>query len=124
MDLSTIKTSTLKVEISHPASGEPTGLVVECLPRSAPEVKKVVRIFIDKATRRRSSKPLTASEIEERSIEILAVRIVGLDWGGTSSWKGKKLERTDENVRELLAQDWFKAQVEEAIGDEAGFFES
>jgi hypothetical protein len=121
MDLSSIKAQTLKVEIIHPGSNKPTGLVVECTSRADPRVKKIERQHLDKLIRLRGRKT-TAAEVEERQLESIVARIVGFEWQGDASWGGKKLDASPENIRTLLAEDWLKRQVEEAIGDEADFF--
>lgn len=121
MDLATIKPTTSKVEILHPGSSDPTGLVIEVTSQQSPAVKKVLRRQTDKLLKRRGRKT-TAEQIEEDHIERLAASVVSWEWKGEAAFNGKKLDCTPENVAAVLGVSWIKEQVAEAVADEAEFF--
>jgi hypothetical protein len=121
MDLSTITTSAQTVDIIHPGTGEEIGLKLQVISRDDPAVKRVQRRITDKRLKRGFRK-VTAEQIDEENIEVLAAAVTNLIWGKDASWGGKKLECTPENVKLLLGQAWLRKQVEEAIGEDAEFF--
>lgn len=121
MDLAAIKPTTSKVEILHPGSSDPTGLVIEVTSQQSPAVKKVLRRQTDKLLKRRGRKT-TAEQIEEDHIERLAASVVAWEWKGEAAFHGKKLDCTPENVAAVLGVSWIKEQVAEAVADEAEFF--
>ncbi|HEV7417680.1 MAG TPA: hypothetical protein VGN98_16100 [Tianweitania sediminis] len=121
MDLSTIKPSSLKVDLLHPATGEEIGLTLDVISRDDPTVKRVQRRLTDKRIKR-GFKKVSAEQIDEENIEVLSAAVTGWTWGKDASWGGKKLDCNPENVKIILAQPWFRKQVEEAIGEDADFF--
>lgn len=121
MDLSSITPDTLDIEIRHPGTGEPTGLVIKAVSLQSEQVKAVTRRLQNKALRARN-KVTTAETIEQNAIEILAAAVVGWTWGGEADWKGKKLEFLAGNVKIVLSEGWLATQVDEALRDEAAFF--
>ncbi|MGP2493505.1 hypothetical protein ACTDI4_17980 [Mesorhizobium sp. PUT5] len=121
MDLAAIKPNTSKVEIIHPGSGDPTGLVIEVMSQESPAVRKILRRQTDRMIKRRGKK-MTAEQIEEDAIERLAASVVGWEWKGNAAFGGKKLDCTPENVATVLGVSWIKGQVQEAVADEAEFF--
>lgn len=121
MDLLNIKPATQKVEILHPGTGERTGLVLEVTSMEADAVKRVNRRQMDKALRSRAKK-MTAAEIEANATERLSAAVVGWEVTGTANLGGQKMDFTPENVATVMALDWLRRQVEEAIGDDAAFF--
>lgn len=123
MDILDIKPSTLKVEIYHPASRKPTGVIFDVLPSDAPEVKKAQRSLLDRRIKSRN-RIISAAEIEENAIETLTARITNIELVGDATIGGQKPEFSAELVRSLLEHGYIRSQLEEAIGDESGFFES
>lgn len=123
MDLSAIKPVTVKVEIRHPATHLPTGLVIEVASMETDAVKKVKRKHMDNALRNRNRKP-TAAQIEEHSLESLTAAVIGWEWNGDAAWGGKKPDFTPANVSAVLATDWIRSQVVEVLDDETAFFTS
>ena len=122
MDLSAITPSTIKVEIKHPGTGAPTGLVIECASLESEPVKRVQRAITDKVLRSRNRKP-TAEQIEENAVEVIAAAVVGWEWKDGATWEGgKKLDFSLANVRTVVSVPWLRQQLDEALGDEAAFF--
>lgn len=124
MDLSAIKPDTLPVEIRHPGTGLRTGLVIECSSLESDAVRRVKRKHMDASLRMRNRKP-TASELEDRMLDIYCASVVGWQWNGDAAWTGgKKLDLTPENVRAVVSTPWIRKQIEEAIEDDQAFFSS
>lgn len=124
MDLSTLKPVTIKVDINHPGTGLPTGLVIEVASVETEAVKKMQRKNIDKALRSRNRK-LTAEQLEHSNREMVAAAVVSWDWSKDATWVGgKKLEFTFDNVMTVLGADWVYSQVKETVDDNAAFFTS
>jgi hypothetical protein len=123
MDISTIAPVGRPIEIKHPATHQPTGLVLHLLPFTDPKVKAVQRKITNARLNRRNQK-LTAEQIEANSIEIAMAAVSGWEWKGDASFNGQKLAFDRDNLRTVLSVDWIRSQVDEELGDESGFFEA
>lgn len=122
MDLSTLAPSTVPLEIRNPATGKPTGLVLNLLSADSEPVKKVKRQLLNKALARRNRKA-TADEVEESNLDLLVAAIESWEWKGDTTWKGgKKPEFKPDAVREVVSTSWIRSQIEEAKEDETAFF--
>jgi hypothetical protein len=115
MDLSSIKPTTIDVDIKHPASGEKTGLVFKCISPQDPAAAVARRQLSDKARKKG-----VVSEAD--SVDFMAALVVGWTWGGDATWNGQKLDFTPANVKTVLDHPWVRSQVDEALGDTAAFF--
>lgn len=132
MDISTIKPGDMELDIEHPSTGEFTGLRIHLISTDDDRLKKVQRKWTNlalAASRQRRKNKLTAEQVEERGLELLATAMVKLEWlegddGKRASFNGEQPEASKEANLELLEQDWLRRQVDEALGDTAGFFES
>lgn len=122
MDLSNIRPATVEVEVKHPGTGLPTGLVLECTSLEAEAVKRVQREITNKALRNRNRKP-TAEQLEANAVDMMGAAVIGWKWNGDATWGGKKLDFSPANVRLVIAEGWLRGQLDEALGDEAAFFE-
>lgn len=124
MDLSTLAPSTVPLEIRNPATGKPTGLVLNLLSADSDPVKKVKRQLLNKALARRNRKA-NADEIEESNLDLLVAAVESWEWKGDAAWKGgKKPDFKADVVREVVATPWIRSQIEEAKEDETAFFAS
>lgn len=121
MDFADIKASTARVDIRHPATQEPTGLVVWLKPMSDPALKAIQRRFTNEALRHRGMK-LTAEKADANRTDILVAAIERWEWNDEAEFNGEKPELTAENVRKVLKVEWVRDQLDEALGDEAAFF--
>lgn len=122
-DLSTVVATTSRLEIRHPSTGELTGLVLHLRPMSHPDVKAVSRKFTNQNLRMQRVK-ITSEKLDIHRLDLLVTAIERWEWTGTASWAGEKLELTPENVRKVLKTDWIRSQADEALGDEAAFFQN
>lgn len=121
-DLSAIKATTTRVEITHPKTAEPTGLVLHLRPLSHPDVKAVQRKFTNENLKHNRLK-LSAEKLEANKIEALIAAIEAWEWNGEASWNGEKPALTPEAARAVLKVDWIRSQADDALGDEAAFFQ-
>lgn len=120
-DLSTIQPVARKIAITHPASGDETGLVLHLQSMSSPEVKAVQRRTMEQALKQGRRK-VDLEKAEQNRIELLATAVIGWDWNGDASWGGEKLTFTKANVRKVLGASWLRDQIDAELGDEAAFF--
>lgn len=118
MELSKLKPNpTTRVELKNAP-----GLFVILASRDNPEVKAV----INKATEKRIAvmrggrpKPFSVSEMEAESLAVLRAAVQGID---DQTGEGEPMEFTPENVSALLAIDWVRRDLDEAMGNDALFF--
>lgn len=122
MDLNTVTPNTNRLEIRHPATSEPTGLVVIIKPDSHPDVKAFKRRAYNDNYRK--GKSPTAEKIEANGLDLLAAAIEGWEWNGEATWNGEKPSFTPQVARAVMKEkDWIRKQIDEALGDESAFFE-
>lgn len=115
--------STFDLELTHPITGEPIGVVFQIRSESSPEAKVVVRKEIDSmAVDIRKNKLPPAAKRESFELEKKAACIAGWDWGGQEFEKGQGvLEYSRENCIKVLQIDWIYNQVATASADLGNF---
>lgn len=123
MDLTQIAAQTTDVEIKHPATFEPIGLLVKLRPMSSPEVRAVQRRITNENLRSRQAK-LTAEKLDASRNQLLEAAVADWKWSGTANLNGETPKCTVDAVRELLKIDWIRDQLDTALGDESLFFQS
>lgn len=123
MDITSIAASERPVEINHPGTGEPIGLRVTLRPESDPAVEAVRRKWLNEKLQRRSGR-MTAERLEELQLALISAAATGWEWDGELTFNGDKPEFNPANLRKVLrALPWVKSQLDEALGDEAAFFQ-
>jgi hypothetical protein len=123
MDIGSIKASTFSLEIKHPSTGESVGLTVELVSPTDDRFKRIERKVTDVAMKKRArGKTFTADELEENRNALIASTIVGWKWSKDGSFGGEKLEFNSSNVAKVLAVDWIRGQIDEALAEPANFF--
>lgn len=122
MDILSIQPSTIKIDIKHPATAAPIGLVIECVSLEDDRVKTVERSIKNRALRG-GRNTVTAEMIEGNTIEILAAAVVGWEWAdGLTLGDLKNPPLNKANAAKVMAVSWIAKQVDTALGDEAAFF--
>lgn len=113
------------IRIRHPATDEDIGMTVELKPRSHIDVKRVERQQRDEAIRdyQHKKKLPSSTRQDERSIELLKAGIVGWTWDDEVE-QSRRVEYSDETAGELLKDDNFKDQIDEAWADDANFIDA
>ena len=119
MKLSTIDPGNIEIEIRHPGTFEPTGLVMKAISPHDAGAARARRAFQDKANRKRSPE-----QREQDTVEFLAALVTGWEWKGDASWDDKKLAFNLANVKTVLSKPWIRSQVDEEIGELSAFFRS
>lgn len=124
MDLSSIVDAELlfTLDLRHPVTDEPIGLVFKIRSAGSREAKTVLRKHGDANLERlQKQKRLKSSDAERQALEKAASYIASWDWGG-HDWKGEKPSLTMDAAIEVLSEaDWIYAQVVEAATDIAHF---
>jgi hypothetical protein len=110
------------LEIVHPKTEEPTGIVFQMRSSESAEAKKVQRKHIDTIYERRQRGKLIKGSAEvDREIERVASCIASWDWGD-HEWKGQKPELSMKTAIEVLTEaGWIYAQAKEACDTVANF---
>lgn len=122
-DLSLIVATQRHIDIKHPATDEPVGLVITILPDSHPQVRAASR----KATNDRmlSRGKVTAEKLEAGRLDLLVASVGGWEWQGELTFHGEKPEFSEKALRALFKElPWVSDQVDMALGDRAEFFRS
>ena len=122
-DLSSIVAAERSIEIKHPATDEPVGLLLTLLPDSHPQVRAASR----KATNERllNRGKVTAEKMESGRIDMLVASVGGWEWKGDLHFHGKKPPFDETNLRQVFKElSWVADQADSALGDRAAFFRS
>ncbi|MGE8288664.1 MAG: hypothetical protein ACN6RG_11930 [Stenotrophomonas sp.] len=122
-ELTNIVANQRPLQIKHPATDEPTGLVLILLPDSHPAVRAASR----KATNERmyNRGKVTAEKLESGRIDMLVASIGGWEWQEDLTFMGEKPAFGEQKLRELFkVLPWVGDQVDFALGDRAAFFRS
>lgn len=123
MDINAIAPTTYSLELKHPSTNELVGLTVELVSTSDKRFKANERKITDVAMKKRArGKVFTAEEIESNRDVLIASCIVGWKWSKDGSFGGDKLEFNPSNVGKLLAVDWIRQQIDDALAEPANFF--
>lgn len=95
------------------------GVFVMLASRDSDAVKAVVAKNVDRriAAIRKGTKGVALSTVEAEAREVLKVAIIGI-----RDTTEDPMEFSPETVDELLAVDWVRRQLDEALGDESLFF--
>jgi hypothetical protein len=133
IDLTTIDTvkgsnEGFDVKIFHPGTLVDLDIVISVLGKDSDEFQKVTRSQQKRRLAKvskggfRVNAPLSAEEIEQDGIDLLAACTVG--------WKGviidqKEIPFSKENAANLYVRfPWIKEQVDTAVGDRANFIKA
>ncbi|WP_329845701.1 hypothetical protein [Stenotrophomonas sepilia] len=120
-ELTNIVAAERRLDIVHPATQEPVGLVLILLPDSHPQVKAAARKTINERINYRGK--VGAEQIEASRITMLCASIGGWEWQGDLTFHGEKPAFQEQVLRELLKDlPWVGEQVDVALTDRAEFF--
>lgn len=120
-ELTNIVAAERRLEILHPATDDPVGLVLILLPDSHPQVKAAARKAINDRINNRGK--VTAEQIEASRITMLAASVSGWDWQGELTFHGEKPVFQEQTLRRLLKElPWVAEQADAALGERAEFF--
>lgn len=129
MDINNIDPLTYNLRLKHPGNGKYVGLTITLNSTSNDATKKVERKLVDRRLKLSArGKNFNVDEVEDNGIEYLASAIAGWIWeidddGEPGSLNGQQPEFNLINARKLLAVDWIKDQIDEALADNARFFQ-
>lgn len=122
-DLAAVTPVSRDIEILHPKTNQPTGLVIKLLPPSDPRVRKARnRAIQEQVLAQRRRVELTDDQKEMGVIKHLAAAVEGWEWRGDATFNGEKLSFNEKNVHAVLKVEWIRHQIDTELGDEAAFF--
>lgn len=121
MDLGKIAAKGRDIDILHPSTGESTGLKLTLKSPDNADIKAVRRRWQQEMLKAKNN-TLTMERNLKFHKEMLLASVSDWEWGGTSSFNGKKLEFSTENLDLVLESEWIATQISEAISDEGAFF--
>lgn len=120
-ELTNIVAAERSLEVLHPATQEPVGLVLILLPDSHPQVRAAARKSINDRLNHRGK--VTAEQIEANRIAMLAASVGGWEWQGELTFHGEKPEFNQQTLQKLLKElPWVGEQVDVALTDRSEFF--
>lgn len=122
MDLLSIRPDSIEIEIVHPGTRKPLGLVLKCVSLEDERVKTIERSLKNKALRG-GRNSVTAEKLDENTLMVLAATII--DWTWPESLTLGELNQPEcnkDNIRKLVAISWIASQIDAALGDESAFF--
>ncbi len=120
-DLANIVAVERHLDIVHPATQEPVGLVLNLLPDNHPQVKVAARKSINDRINHRGK--VSAEQIEASRISMLAASVGGWEWQGELTFHGEKPDFSPQTLQQLLKElPWVGEQVDVALTDRAQFF--
>jgi hypothetical protein len=120
-ELTNIVAAERRLDIVHPATQEPVGLVLILLPDSHPQVKAAARKAINDRINHRGK--VGAEQIEASRISMLCASIGGWEWQGELTFHGEKPDFSPQALQQLLKElPWVGEQADAALSDRAEFF--
>ena len=127
MDIGAIaRAQTTPVELRHPVTDEPTGIVVHVRSIEDEAVRKVSRALNDRRQwHERRNMNMPTAEIEKFRFRMVFATIDKWEWGD-ASFNGEKPAITEEWIASLNTPQhrWIVEQIEDVAGDRAAFFRS
>jgi len=120
-ELSNIVAAERRLEILHPATEEPVGLVLILLPDSHPQVRAAGRKTANERMSHRGK--VTAEQLEAARMGMLVASISGWEWKGELTFHGEKPVFEEQTLKSLLKElPWVAEQADLALNDRAAFF--
>lgn len=125
MDLSTLKPVERIVSILHPATGVEIGVNVTLVSLTDDSMKRIKRnIQNEKLRLEQRGKSFKADDMEENGKTLLFSAMKGWEWSNGATFNGSVPTFNQANVFKVLDElPWFRQQLEEAVSDEAAFFQ-
>ncbi|MCI1148976.1 hypothetical protein [Stenotrophomonas maltophilia] len=120
-ELTNIVAAERRLDIVHPGTQEPVGLVLILLPDSHPQVKAAARKAINDRINHRGK--VDAEQIEASRINMLSASVGGWEWQGDLTFHGEKPDFSPQALQQLLKElPWVGEQADVALTDRAEFF--
>jgi hypothetical protein len=125
MDLSSVKPVERIVQITHPGTGVELGVSVSIMSIADERMKKIKRAIQDRRLAlQQRGKNFKSDDLEENGCQLVFNAMTGWEWTGEASFQGSKPAFNFATVQKVFEElPWFRNQLEEAISDEAAFFQ-
>lgn len=122
MDLLSIRPDSIEIEIVHPGTRQPLGLVLTCVSLEDERVKEIERTLKNKALRG-GRNSVTAEKLDENTLLVLATTIKSWNWPESLTLGDlSNPECNSANKKKLVSIPWIASQIDVALGDESAFF--
>ena len=108
-----------RMEVKHPGTGEGTGLFLDLVSMSDPKVKAAERAYIDSLNAEAGSKPASRDDLARLKA---SAALVGCEFTGEATWKGKKPEFSEALRAEIMANEKVYEQVLLHLVNDRNFF--
>jgi hypothetical protein len=124
MEISTIRTGEVMLDILHPVTDEPLGITVPLRPLDDPIMRRLSRKLNDeKITLGKKGKVFDAKKMEENFRLIVFTAMSGWDWKGDATFHGEKPAFNETMVYKVFDElPWFQSQLEDKLGEIRSFF--
>lgn len=109
MDLSTIAPIEKRYNVQHPKTGEETGMILVLACTHDDRVKKAMRAVNDRIIA--AGREMSEAQERELDNEMAAGYIVGIEFTGDATWKGKTPDYSPALAKEICAIPALKEQL-------------
>lgn len=109
MDLSTIAPIEKRYNVQNPATGEDTGMILVLACTHDDRVKMAMRAVNDKIIA--AGREMTEAQERDLDNEMAAAYVVGVEFEGDASWKGKTPDYSAALAKEIVSIPALKEQV-------------
>lgn len=123
MDLAEVFRPTRTLHIRRADTGEEVGIAVDLHSMDSERVRRV-RAEIERETMRAGRGGLSAEAREENAMRLYLAAFKGWTWAEGLTWHGETPSCDEAFVRRVLGSPegaWIRRQIDQALGDEAGF---
>ena len=124
MDVAALFVTTQTIQITNPADGSAIGISVELASPDSPQVMAVQRKWQDRLLSKQGRK-LTADEMHEQVLDLLAAGVVSWTWADGVTFKGEVPGSDLKSIKAVLSDPagaFIARQIDGALANEAGFF--
>jgi hypothetical protein len=118
-NLAKVQDDGVDVEILHPKTAEPLGMVIRVAGPDSARQKRARGAVNNARLQMSRNKRLTAAELEADGLKVLVASIIS--WSGVEE-NGQSIELSTETATDVLTRfPFIREQIDAVVGDRAGF---
>jgi|GEM_PF-2907350 len=123
MDISQISPNTVDLNLRHPGTRQPLGIVFTLRSNHDPIVKAATEAFLEKSrAAERRGNPLSVADMKVESAKLSAAAVENIKFTGDGEWKGGKPKFSADLALDMLSVDWIRSQIDKQVQADADFF--